>query len=568
MIVGLLFIAVLIAVTVIGIRKVMSGQGQTTSDSHAMRRFFQYLLLFGLLTVTAIGFSGLLSRLFSRDTLIAADDAALARSVAFTVVGTPLLVIVALWTHRRIIDDPTERTSSAWASYATVTSLTALVVTMFALHDLLSWATGLQSSNDWALPNLIVWGTAWSVHWWLDARLTPDSSSQAHHLLGSLIGLGTAAVGLSALLAGSLETLLGLDDDRALLVAGPDPILRGAVTLAVGAPVWLLYWVWTASRSRRNSPWLAYVILAGIGGGLVTALVSTSFVLYDILVWLVGEPGTTDATRHFQNVPAAAGAAVVGILVWWYHHAVLAEGGRGIRTEVERIREYLMAGIGLLAAAGGLTMVLVALIEAVAGSGVILGGSAVNTLLAALTLLIVGGPVWWYFWRLCQTAARTNPKDGHSSPSRRIYLFLLLGLATVAAVIALLVGVYFLFEDVLAGTYGSGTIRRMRFPIGILVTAGAIAAYHWTVYGGEREQIVSRLRGPRYVLLVGPPDAELAGTVARKTGGKVRALSRTDGVGTPWSAEEVLAVLGATNADEVVVLSDADGLHTIPVRRG
>jgi len=516
--------------------------------------------------VTAIGFSGLLSRLFDRATLVAADDAALARNVTFTVVGAPLLVVVALWSRRGLTDDPAERSSFGWAFYATVTSLTSLVVTMFALHELLSWVAGLEDFNAGALATPVVWGAIWAVHWWLDIHLTPVDRSQGHRLLGALIGLGTATAGLIALLASALEPLLGLDGT--VLVSGTDPILRGAVTLAVGAPVWLLYWVGRTSRSRRNPLWFAYVLLAGIGGGMVTALVSTSVVLYDILVWLVGDPGTTEASRHFQNLPTAAAAAVVGILTWRYHHVVLTDAGHRTRTEVDRIREYLMAGIGLLAAAGGLTMVIEALIETMTGSALIAGGGPVNTLLAAITLLIVGGPVWWFYWRLGQAAARTLPREEHASPSRRIYLALLLGLATVAAIIALLAGVYLLFEDVLEGVLGSGTIRRMRFSIGILVTTGAIATYHWMVYGAERKDTVPGSHGPRHVLLVGPADTELAATVARHTGGKVRAWTRTDGVGAPWSADDVLAVLGTSTADEVVVISDADGLHTIPVRRG
>src|SRR5690606_33261384 len=120
--------------------------------------------------------------------------------------------------------------------------------------------------------------------------------------------------------------------------------------------------------------------------------------------------------------------AVVGTLVWWHHQAVLGAGRRHERTEVRRVYEYLMAGIGLVTAASGLTMVIVAIIEALAGDrDILFGVSTVNSLLAALTLLAVGVPVWWWHWRLAQRAAVDDPVEELTSPTRRIYLVLLFG---------------------------------------------------------------------------------------------------------------------------------------------
>ncbi len=107
----------------------------------------------------------------------------------------------------------------------------------------------------------------------------------------------------------------------------------------------------------------------------------------------------------------------------------------------------------------------------------------------------------------------------------------------------------------------------MRFPIGILLTTGAIAAYHWAVYQGERVHVpTGGAHGPRYVLLVGPPDPEIARAVANQTGGRVQAWSTQDG-GAQWSVDDVMAALHTTTENEVLVLSDSAGLHAIPVHR-
>lgn len=566
---GLLLVVLVVVLVALAIRKANARERGGAPDGHAVRRFFQYLLLYGLLIVVGIGLSGLLGRLLEWDVLVTGGEAELARDLAFTVVGVPVFVGVALWSRSRYAADTDEARSLGWAFYVTAASLTSLVMGMTGLGQVLEWATGVSDYSGGGLATFLVWGVLWGAHWWLDARVTPREHSRVHHLAGSLIGLATAATGLAGVLAGALRSLWGLEGD-AVLAGDGSLILQGLVTLAVGAPVWFVYWVRTAARQERDALWIAYVLLAGVGGGLVTAIGSASTLVYSVLVWLVGDPGSSDAAKHFENAPSAAAAAVVGILVWWYHQAVLEGAGAEVRTEVRRIYEYLMAGIGLLAAAAGLTTVVVAFIEAVTGTeGVVVGGSTANTLLGAATLLAVGGPVWWLYWRRIQAAARSAPAAELMSPTRRVYLFILFGLGGVAAVVALLVGVYLFFRDVVDGTVGAETLRRMRFSIGVLLTTAGIAAYHWAVYRADREHVPAAVKthGPKFVLLVGPADPEIAREVAHRTHGRVQAWSRTDDGLATWSVDEVMAALGETTADEVIVLSEAGGLRAIPVHR-
>jgi len=563
----LLIPVVFIALIIVGIRKIAGGEGRGVLHGHFVRRFFQYLLLYGLIIVVALGLSGLLGRLLDRATLVVADQTDLARSVSFVVVGIPLYIFLALWTRRKLIADPTEAKSFGWGFYITATSLTSLVIAIFALHDVVSWAIGIHNYSGPSIARFIVWGALWSTHWWLDVHLTPTLNSRFHHLVGSLIGLGTVVIGFTDLLIGVTERLLRLGGD-ALYVGNADPILNGAITLAVGIPVWFLYWIRTYAKSNRDPLWLAYVLLVGVGGGLVMAISFASTVLYNVLVWFLGKPGSLDASIYFQNSPPAVAAACVGIIVWWYHHAVLDEQERATRSEVRRVYEYLMAGIGLLAAAGGLTMVLVALVEAVTGTAAIVGGSgAINTLLAAATLLVVGGPVWWIFWRRIQSAIKKSPSQEHASPTRRVYLFLLFGIGGVAAVIALLVGVFLLFDDIFKGNFGADTFHRMRYSIGVLITTCDVAGYHWMIYRAEREQIVASLRGPRFVLMVGPKDQELIRAVSQRTGGRVQAWTRKDGNGDFGSVENVMTILDNAGEESIILLADADGVRVIPVDR-
>ena len=568
MVVGLLFLVLVVALVVLAVRKANARAGRTaTSDVTTLRRVFQYLLLYGLLVIVAVGIAGLLGRLLETDVLVTGDESALARDLTFALVGGPLFVAVALWSRRRLAEDAGEARSFGWAAYVTAASLTSLLLAMTGLSRVLAWVTGLREYDGRGLAELLVWGGLWGAHWWIDTRTTPREHARVHHLGGSLVGLLTAAIGLGGLLSGALRVLLGLDGG-AVVASGGRTMREGLVTLAVGAPVWFVYWLRTTARDERTPLWLAYVLLVGVAGGLVTAIVAASTLLYQVLVWLVGDPGSATAVEHFDGAPTAAAATVVGLLAWWYHRTVLGAGAGGARTEVRRVYEYLMAGTGLVAASVGLVMVLAALVGAAAGSA-FTGGDAVNMLLAAVTLLAVGGPVWWLFWRRIQAASRDTTGEEITSPTRRVYLAILFGLGGLAAVVALILGVYLLLDDLVQGTVAAETLRRMRFPVGVLVTTAAVAAYHGAIHRSDREHMPEAVaaKGPRFVLLVGPADPEIARAVARRTQGHVQAWSLVDDGRATWSADEVMAALEGTPAEEVVVLCDEDGPRAIPVRR-
>lgn len=563
---GFLIPIAIITLIVFGIRKLRSGEAHGALQGHSVRRFFQYLLLYGLIVVSALGLSGLLGRVLERSTLVVADKTDLARNLSFVVVGVPLYIVLAIWTRRRFTEDASEAKSFGWGFYVTMTSVTSLAVGMFALHDMVGWAVRVEDFRAPALARLIVWGAVWGLHWWVHVRSTPVASSRAHHLLGSLIALGTVVVGVDQLISGAIQRFWNFGGDAIFLSHG-DSILQGATTLIVGAPIWYLYWIRNYSKATRDPLWFTYVLLAGVGGGLLVSIVSASTVLYNVLVWFIGDAGTTQAATHFHDVPTAFGAVCVGVITWWYHHAILEEDRKAMRTEVQRVYEYLMAGIGLLAAAGGLVMILVSLVEALTSSSVISGSGATNALLAAVTLLLVGTPVWSIFWRRITTAVRLSSEAEHASPTRRIYLFILFGLGGIVAVVTLLVGVFFIFDDIFKGSFGQETIRRIRFAFSILVTTGAIAGYHWLIYRSEREFMLAGVRGPGLVILVGPRDVELERAISKMTGGHVKSWTRKDDPGASWSAADVFALLQKSNEEAVLIIIDSGGLQLIPIER-
>ena len=572
MVIGLIFsiviIALPIALVVWAVRQFGGRKDSRGMDAHSVRRFFQYLLLFGLMVVAAVGLSDLLGLLFQEPLLAGDDNSTLARALTFSVFGIPMFALLAAWSRRRLQQDPDEARSLGWAFYATVAPLTALVVAMTALHVLVSAALADHRFDGSALSQLVVWSAVWLVHWTMASRMLDADRRQGQLVLGSLIGLGTTVAGLVWLLGASLDALL-VERASTVLVQQQQPLAQAAATVVVGVPVWVVYWLRNLSRARRTPLWFGYVLPVGVGGSLVLAVVGASIVLYQLLVWLIGEPASTQAAQHFEGAPTAGACVIVGAVSWWYHRQVFI-GATLARMEVTRVYEYLIAGIALLAAAVGVTMVVVALVESmVPATAVEVGTSVVNSLLSGVTLLLVGGPLWLVFWSRIERATRDGGPEELGSPTRRIYLFLLFGLGGVAAVIAVLVAAFLGIQKALQNGFDAQVVREMRIPVAILLATGAISGYHWVVYRHDRSQVpvTAPQHAPRYVLLVGAPDGLVRGAVERLTGARVDLWVRADGLAGPWALDDVVAAVSQSQADAVAVVSGPAGLETIGMQR-
>lgn len=139
-------------------------------EGHVVRQLFQYLLLLVLLIVSAVGAAGLLGALLTRGTTFAASDTAIARSVAFTLVGLPLLFGLGWMTRRLHAQDPAEGRSIPWVAYLSFASLISLTVALNALQATVAGVLGLRRLDRMDVASALVWCGAWALHWWLCRR--------------------------------------------------------------------------------------------------------------------------------------------------------------------------------------------------------------------------------------------------------------------------------------------------------------------------------------------------------------------------------------------------------------
>jgi hypothetical protein len=558
---------IMIALVVIVIRKLSKRPSTPNSSAQPVRQFFQYALAFGLFMIFTVGLAGLLSRALDFSYIVSADQSSLASNLAFVVVGGPLLAGITIWLRNSLRENPSDGHGFIPTFFATLAAVISLLVffasTISILRNLIKGDAGLGSSLGMA----IVWGAAWVIVLKVSNSVIPKNDFRIQYFVGSFITALAALIGLVQVLTGVLSLIISqpifLDTQQLALVSPNNPTRIGLGTLAVSGGLWFYYWIKNANIIKTDTLWLGYVLIAGVGGTLVIAITSFSVSLYRILVWLVGEPDTTNMSEHFASSPQSIATAVAGLLFWWYHKSLLPINAQ--RNDIQRTYEYLVSAISLIASAIGISIIIVALIDATTAQAIITSYSAVNTLLGAATVIVVAGPIWWHFWNRIQKVARMTPVAEHSSPVRRIYLFLLFGAGGIVAIVSLITIVYQLFDGLLTSTLGAKTVNEMRFAIGILVSTGIVAAYHWEIYRHEKDVDVSIASTPINVLLVGPESAELIHDLKAATGAKVSFLQRADAIDLSWPTDHVIELVTQSKDRNLLILLEATGVKVVPV---
>ncbi|GAA1866068.1 hypothetical protein GCM10009715_11560 [Paeniglutamicibacter psychrophenolicus] len=508
-----------------------------------LRRFILYVLLFALVSLAASGLGGLLGRLFTASETIAFNDSSsLALWLALTLVGGPLGAVV-FWASWRLLADPAERRAKAWGIYVAAMYVTSLVTaTSFGIGALASLAGGDTGSWKTSLAQAVAWAGVWVWHRWLLGHRSrgPEALATLPLVLGTVLGL---VIGLGAgtnALAVLFERALGTDGELAAIGA---PWWRPGLGLLVwtagGILIWWWHWVREGARALHTRLAGVGLVAIGVAGSALLALGGAGVLLYVLL--RLGLDRTDPVPVLLEPGPEALAAALLGTLSWLYHGQI----ARARPAPVPAAAQLAISGIALAAAASGIGVVINAGLSTATTR---LGGTdATALLLAGLSSLAVGGPLWWFFW------GPTRPAEPHG---RRIYLVLVFGISAVVALVTLLVIGFRLFEFMLGDAGGTGLLERVRAPLGLLVATGLVAGYHFALWRHDRASAPARRTAPAIgeVLLVAGVNAQdLAAAIAEHTGAVVTVLPRADGGTT--ALEAVLPALEGLVARRVLLLA-------------
>ena len=505
-----------------------------------VRFFFLYLAQLVALLVAAAGLAGSIGPIVDGAVLVAEDANQAALNLAMLLLGLPLTLLLGISARRRLISDRTELHSFGWSLFVTAGTVAPLIVAMIGGYRTLLAVLRAEDYDGFALSQSIVWGSTYFFMRRVDQRHTTSPRIALRHVTTVLIGLGVSAIALGELVSGIMQRVFDARTDS-LVAATSTSLHRGLALFVVGSVVWVMDWLRGLHRRPDSEAWRFVVVLFGVTGGLIAAIASAAIVGYQVVVWLIGSPESDLARSHFRSLPDALGGLFAGGVTWWYHRTLLRERRRDARGEVDRAYEHVMSAGGLVAAALGVVILVVAVIEALTGTRLVRGDSAINTLLLACTLLVVGAPVWLVYWR---ATLRHVVAEERGSITRRVYLLTWLGVGGLVALGAAIGTVYVFLRDAIEGRLESSTLRAVRYPLAVLVTSSGIAGYHYAIFRGERRNeitepaLMTRLSvAPHRVVVAGPRNPALEASLRAVPGVELEWVIGGSGV---WPTDDVV----------------------------
>ncbi|GLI28766.1 hypothetical protein ARHIZOSPH14_30080 [Agromyces rhizosphaerae] len=530
-----------------------------TAAQATVRRVVIVVLLAIAVGIAAIGLSGLVERMLGlADPLAGSDTTGLALALAFALVGVPLAGVL-WWLLWRRLDDPVEREAPSWGVYLLIARTVSLVV---ATIGLLEWADALVGGRwlEAELATGIVWAGVWAWHVWMSrhAGRSPVRLASVPAVVGAAYGLVLwASGGVRALGALVDAALAGQVVDGFAGSTWWTPVVEALPWLVVGLAVWWWHLRGEGAGAARTVFADVVTLLVGIAAAASVALYGAG-TLVDVLLRLAFDASATGADLA-ADTGDGVGLLLVGVLVWRIHHRMLA----GREPAVRSAETFAVSGVAVVATAIGIGVSvnggLAALVPAP-----LAGAFAPTVLLAGLSALLVGAPVWWLAWR----PLRPVPPEEAASTGRRVFLVVLFGVSALVALISLLIIGYRLFEHLLEGAGpAGGLLDAVRAPVGWLVATAVVSAYHFATWRADRRHAPTARpdRRRRSVMLVAGGDVDaLATELGERTGAKVTVLRRIDAETAPDVAA-VMAAVETSDAARMLVVAGERGVESVPL---
>jgi len=187
-----------------------------------------------------------------------------------------------------------------------------------------------------------------------------------------------------------------------------------------------------------------------------------------------------------------------------------------------------------------------------------------------ITLLTVGGTVWWRNWSRIQHHANEPAELG--SPVRRVYLLTVFGSTALVVLGSVLVMVYMVVFGLLEQELGADELAWFRIPLALIGSTVGVAVYHGRVLrdGLRSMPASSRQEVSTHVTLVAGRGGEWVREFSEYAGVEVRLRLRADVADfVQPSARELSDAVRSVEVGELVITVAGDGtFEVVPLKKG
>ncbi len=519
------------------------------------------------------------------------DVTQLALGVVLALIWTPIWAWHRLRVQRFAEEEPAERRSILRKIYIYLTLGVTAALVAYASVELLRWILGARSFNGYPVAAVVVWGALWAFHW--IAESGEGQPTDETRTVRRLYLYATSAYSLTMLAAGlsfaiylvfreAYEGLFSVP----LLLRGEEGLwgdaMKDSLSVAlVGAGLWAWHWLYAARLDAASDLRQFYLYVLAILGGVVTTLSATGVIVFGVLEWGIGTPEEASAADHFRFLAGALSPLIIGLGLWLYHWGVVQQerAALGQLLAARRIYAYIMTALGL----GALAAAMIVLVPTVIGIAVTSARDVLvgtdwwrDRIVLVLTLGLLGSPVWAYHWFSMQRRVAIGGPEERASLPRRILVYGVLAVGTLAFLGNLSYLLFLLLDAVLEDTLSLTLLRDAKWSMGTVVAAGLFVPYYWLILQEDRlagGEPVGRPPVPRksVTVLIAEGGGAFVGQLEAALSGKVRVLQRVDpDAGVPELSADDLQRLERRIAEaaggRVLLVADASGVEVYSYR--
>ncbi|MFC1943530.1 DUF5671 domain-containing protein, partial [Chloroflexota bacterium] len=348
--------------------------------------------------------------------------------------------------------------------------------------------------------------------------------------------------------------------------------------ILAGGSAWVFHWFGMAKDDADSTLHQVYLYLLTILGSTIAWLTGLTTTLYAVIRFISGGLDVSIGI-HFRSLTWTIPTMLVAVAVWVYHQQVIGEEAGGLVRRgfsARRVLFYLMSFISLGTSIAGLIMLFGLILELMTNA---FGSSLVavtpnwwrQPLSLSIALLIVGIPLWMYYWsRVLRMVTGGGVTEGRAR-SRRTFLYVVVAVAIITLAADLVNIVYQLLNGILQSKMGMEVFRNLQWSFQTVIVAIPVLFYHWRVLRQDHVPAEEKLAVPKSVtLLSSEPGAELVSRIEDRVGSRItrlRFLGQSAGDLPTLSEEELdklVSDIQAAPGDKVMLVAAEGKIMVLP----